>query len=144
MALAMYICADVHMHPSIVHESTMHVRRSQKVYSYAYAQVCTHEYLAPCTRTLCLRGGSRDGYSRAHVQTRTCIHSTVHKSTMRMRRSQNGYSYVYVQTRHAYIALCTRALCIRGEAEGGVEKHLSCVGPLPVHWQTPLASPPRM
>ena len=89
-------CTCIH---STVHESTMPTRRSRDDHRY----VCTCAGVHMHTQRRAQRPhtyeakASEDGGRYEHVQTCTCIHSTVHESPMPTRRSRDGSRYADVQ-----------------------------------------------
>jgi hypothetical protein len=153
MAVGMYMCRRAHAYTALCHESTMPTRRSRDGGRYVHVQACTCIPSTVYESAMHTRRG-RGGHHDVRVQTCTCIHSTVrestisrgeaemavgmytcrraraytalcHESIMPTRRSRDGGTYVHVQRRaHAYIALCTRVLCLRGEAEAAIMMYM--------------------
>ena len=153
MAVGMYMCRRAHAYTALCHESTMPTRRSRDGGRYVHVQACTCIPSTVYESAMHTRRG-RGGHHDVRVQTCTCIHSTVrestisrgeaemavgmytcrraraytalcHESIMPTRRSRDGGTYVHVQGRaHAYIALCTRVLCLRGEAEAAIMMYM--------------------
>ena len=99
-------CTCIH---STVHESTMPTRRSRDDHRY----VCTCAGVHMHTQRRAQRPhtyeakASEDGGRYEHVQTCTCIHSTVHESPMPTRRSRDGGRYADDMCRRAATCIQT-------------------------------------